>query len=694
VNALSSLLAAAPAPGTADILTDLAVILCVAAVTTVVFQRIHQPVVLGYLMAGLIVGPHLPVPLFASTEVAHTLSELGVILLMFSLGLEFSLSKLIRIAPTGGVIAVIECSLMVWLGYAAGRLLGWSGYQSLFTGAVVAISSTTIVVKAFAEKGIKGPLYETVLGVLIGEDLIAILLLAVLTAIASGAGLSAGALALAVGRLAGFLVGTMAVGMLVVPRLMRFVVRLGRAETTVVASVGISFAFALIARKLGFSVALGAFLGGALVAESGESKKIEPLIEPVRDMFAAVFFVSVGMLIDPRLVLEHWGAILALTAVVVGGKVLGVTIGAFIAGNGIRTSVQAGMSLAQIGEFSFIIAGLGTSLGVVGDFLYPIAVAVSAITTLLTPWLIRAADPVGAAIEHRLPSALQTYASLYGSWVAGLRGTRSHRTAWARIRRLAALLLLDMGLIAGVVIAASLGMERVIELASAGVDLSTSVSRGLFIAAAVLLAAPFLLGAVRVARALGLALAAEALPATEKGLDLAAAPRRALLVTLQLAILLVAGAPLVAIIQPFMPSFPSAAVLLTAAAALVVPLWRSAANLQGHARAGAQVVLEALAAQGQAKRPAPEPMDEVRRLVPGLGELASMKLAPAARCVGSTLKGLELRGTTGATVLAIKRGPDQVVLPTADEVLRAGDTLVLTGTREAVAAARRLLGES
>jgi CPA2 family monovalent cation:H+ antiporter-2 len=671
-----------------DVLTDLALILCVAAVTTVVFQRIRQPVVLGYLVAGVIVGPHLPVPLFADGALAHQLSELGVILLMFSLGLEFSLRKVAKVGPTSGIIAVIECSLMMWLGYLTAGLIGWTGQDRVFGAVMVAMSSTTIVVKAFSDHGIKGNLVEIVFGILIVEDLIAILTLAVLTAVASGAGLSAGALAITVGKLAAFLAGMLVVGMLIVPRLMRFVARLGRDETTTVASVGIAFAFALLARKLGYSVALGAFVAGALVAESGESEKVHHLIEPVRDIFAAIFFVSVGMLIDPQVLVEHWRAVLALTLVVVVGKVVSVSLGAFIAGNGVRTSVQAGMSLAQIGEFSFIIAGVGLSLGAVGKFLYPVAVAVSALTTLATPWLIRAAGPVASSIDGRLPRAFQTLSSLYGSWVQDLRASPAHPTAWSRVRRAVSLLLVDVGLIAAIAIGASLSAPRLVRFMSDAFP--PRVAQGLVALGAVVLGLPFLLGAVRVARVLGLNLSRLALPSRE-GLDLAAAPRRALLVTLQVAILILVGMPLVAITQPFFPRFPGMVVLLVGTMALVIPLWRTATDLHGHVRAGAQVILEALSAQSAQPQQPPTPTPDVHGLLPGIGDPAAFVVRSGAPAIGKTLKEMNLRGLTGATVIAIERKPDRVVLPTADEVLHAGDVLVLAGTHEAVESAMRLL---
>jgi CPA2 family monovalent cation:H+ antiporter-2 len=693
---LLALATAVPSHGmTLDLLTELALIMCVAAVTTALFQRLRQPVVLGYLLAGMLVGPHLPVPLFADEGTARELSELGVVLLMFSLGLDFSLRKLIRVAPTAGVVAVIECSLMVSLGFLVGRAFGWTRTEALFGGAALAISSTTIIVKAFAEQRVPADRAEIVFGILVVEDLIAILLLAFLTALASGARLDGAAMARTVGRLGGFLIVLLAAGMLLVPRLVRAVVRLHRAETTVVAAVGLSFAFALLARKMGYSVALGAFLCGALVAESGAGKLVEHRIEPVRDLFAAVFFVSVGMLIDPRVIWAHLGTVLALTGVVIGGKLVGVTLGAFVAGYGVPTAVQTALSLGQIGEFSFIIAGVGLALGVSRSFIYPATVAVSALTTLLTPFMIRASGWIGAAVDRRLPHTLQTYATLYGAWVQGLRGTREHHGAWSRIRRLVRWLILDLLLCGAIVIAGSLSARGLGRWTTRVAGVGPKVARVALIAATLALLFPFVLGAVRMARALAAALAAEALPAPPdaRTLDLAVAPRRALVVTLQIAILLCAGVPLVAVTQPFLPRYEGMVVLLLALGLLAVALWRSATNLEGHVRAGAQLFLEHLAAQSGTEASGLHPAAGAgpRPELPGLGNAQAIRLAPEACAVGKTLRELDLRGLTGATVIAIERQPSDVVYPTAEEILRAGDTLVVTGAAGAVAAARELL---
>ena len=611
-------------------LQALATVLCVAAVTTVLFQRLRQPVVLGYILAGIIIGPHVPIPLVADPNIVQTLSELGVILLMFSLGLEFSIRRLFQVGPTAGLTAVIQCSVMVWLGFIVGRAFGWTMLESLFTGCCIAISSTTIIAKAFDEQNIRGALRSIVVGILIVEDLIGILLMAMLTAVSTGSGLSAGDLALTVGKLAAFLVGLVGIGLLVVPRLMRSITKLQRPETTLVTSVGICFAIALLAQAFGYSVALGAFLAGSLVAESGEGKEIEHLVQPVRDLFGAVFFVSVGMLIDPALIREHWAAIAVLTLVVVGGKIASVTLGAFFTGNGTRTSVQAGLSLSQIGEFSFIIAGLGLSLKATGTFLYPVAVAVSAITTLTTPWLIRASGPFANWVDRKLPPPLQTFASLYGSWVENLRTSPRQKTVGARVRRMALMLLLDAALLTIIVIGTSVLLPRVSAYIESRLAIDVALTPLLVIGIAVVMALPFCVGIIRVGRRLGVVLAEGALPATSGNkVDLAAAPRRMLVVALQLASVFMVGVPVVAITQPFLPGFPGAVLLLISLAVLGVAFWRSATHLQGHMRAGAQVIVEALAAQSHAKNddePAPDVLHGVRQLLPGIGEPESVAL--------------------------------------------------------------------
>ena len=387
-------------------------------------------------------------------------------------------------------------------------------------------------------------------------------------------------------------------------------------------------------------------------------------------------------------------SLVVLTGVVIVGKVVGVSVGAFLTGGGIRTSVQTGMSLAQIGEFSFIIAGLGISLHATRDFLYPVAIAVSAVTTLTTPWLIRSAGPVATFIDRKLPRPIQTYAALYGTWVEQLRAPREEKDAATSVARLFKLLLLDVVILAALVIGAALSTDGIAQYASRKVGLSLGWVKLLVILTAIALALPLVAGIFRIAGGLGLALAQAAMPAPAMGkVDLADAPRRALVITLQLAVMLLVGLPILALIQPFLPGWIAAPGLVTLLVLFGFVFWRSATNLEGHVKAGAEMIVEALLTQ--AGKPSTTPdhdaLGQIKHLMPGLGEPVPARLDESSAAVGKTLAQLNLRGLTGASVLAIARGEEGVIVPTASEVLRAGDVLALAGTKDAVTAALDML---
>lgn len=665
-----------------DFLSALALVLGVAAVTTVLFHKLRQPVVLGYLLAGLLVGPHCAAfPLTADTGLIQALSELGVILLMFSLGLEFRLGELRRVGPTALITAVFQCSLMLWLGYVAGRAFGWTQLESIFAGAAIAISSTTIIARAFEDLNVKEPVRGLVVGILLVEDLVAIVLMAVLTALATGAGVSAGMMGQMLGKLLVFLVAGMVGGLLVVPRLIRFVMAQGREEMVVVTAVGLSFGFAWLAHAAGYSVALGAFIAGSLVAESGEGGRVEVMVRPVRNLFAAVFFVSVGMLFDPVLFLETWPMVLTFTAFVIAGKVVGVSLGVFFTGNGVRTAVQSALSLAQIGEFSFIIVGLGLSLGATRPFLYPVAIAVCALTTLTTPSLIRASPRWAEAIDRRLPRRVQTIVVLYGSWLERLKGNRSEVSPMGKLIRL--LLLDDIALIVTLVglsllVPRTEGLVRWVVI-GLGAGVLLTVGRGL----------------ARVLRALGDALAERALPLGGRRVDLARSPRATLAALFRILAAGLVLAPSVAVLTPWLPTLWVSSAVVLVVAALLASFWRRATDFEGHLRAGAEVVAEALhrrmAVAPETEHKPSDSLDAVRETLPGLGEPVSCTVTPGSVAAGRSLGQLNLRGLTGATVLAIHRESGDVVLPTAGEQLLVGDVVALAGSSGAVAAARGLI---
>jgi CPA2 family monovalent cation:H+ antiporter-2 len=423
-----------------------------------------------------------------------------------------------------------------------------------------------------------------------------------------------------------------------------------------------------------------------LVAESGRGHEVDVVIRPFRDVFGAIFFVSVGMSIDPRLMGEHWLAILVLSVVVIVGKVMGVTVGAFLGGNGVPRSVRAGLSLAQIGELSFVIATLGVSSGATRGFLLPIMVGVSCLTAFAGPWLIRGGDRLAGAVDRRLPKQLQTFVTFYGSWIERLRTTRRRESLWTRLRGRVVVLVVDVAFLTAIVIVAVVASPRVPEL-GARADLGPGASRVILWCVAAVVGVLFLLGVVRAVRRLGNAIAAEIIPPGADGqVDLGTAPRRVLVLSLELALVLVVGLPAAAVIQPFMPF----GMVLPAIAVLVIGLagWRATSNLHGHVSAGSELIVEAL---GRQRRAPTTQLDDVEAMLPGFAGLAPVRLDSASAAVGRTLAELDLRAITGASVLAITRDDGGTAHPAPGEPLRAGDTLALAGSDEAVAAARAIL---
>lgn len=404
----------------ATLLQDLAVVMAVAAVITIVCHRFHLPVVLGYIVAGVIVGPHTPpYSLITDLHRIHTLSELGVVFLLFSIGLEFSFSRLLKVGFVAFAAATFEIFCMIGLGYAVGRGFGWSPVDSLFLGAILSISSTTIIAKILLEmKRINEPFAQVVLGILIIEDVLAIVIIAILSGLATSGTLTLDAAGLALGEVAVFVLGLALAGFMVIPRLLRYLERQALPETLVISVLGLCFAGALAATKAGFSVALGAFIVGAIIAETRQAPRVIQRIEPIRDMFTAVFFVAVGMMIQPSMIAAFAGPILLIALATIVGKVLSCSLATFLSGYTPDTALLVGVALAQIGEFSFIIAGLGESTGVTSQFLYPIAVSVSAITTLTTPLFVARAPGMVGFLERHVP---RPAANLFDWYTASVR---------------------------------------------------------------------------------------------------------------------------------------------------------------------------------------------------------------------------------------------------------------------------------
>ncbi|MBF5027083.1 cation:proton antiporter domain-containing protein [Planobacterium oryzisoli] len=387
------------------LITDLALILIVGAFVTLLFRRIKQPLVLGYIIAGFLVGPHFQmVPTVVDEKNIDTLAEIGVIMLLFSLGLEFSFKKLMTVGGSASITAVVEIIFIGLGGYLTGYLLGWNKMDSLFLGGMLASSSTTIILKAFDELNMKTRQFaQIVFGVLIVEDIIVILLMVLLSTIAVTQQIEGSEILFTVLKLAFFLILWFLVGIYLLPSFLKRTRKLFDEETTLIFAVGLCFGMVILATQVGFSAELGAFVMGSIIAETTMAEKVEHVTKPLKQLFGTVFFVSVGMMIDPSAMVEYAGPILAITALTLFGKFFFSALGAAIAGQPLKQSIQVGMSMAQIGEFAFIVATLGLSLGVISEFLFPVAVGVSAITTFTTPYMIRLADPFYEWLRRNLP---------------------------------------------------------------------------------------------------------------------------------------------------------------------------------------------------------------------------------------------------------------------------------------------------
>lgn len=414
----------------ATLINDLALILICAGVMTLLFKKLKQPLVLGYVVAGFLASPHMPyTPSVMDTANIQTWADIGVIFLLFALGLEFSFKKIVKV---GGAAIIAACTIifcMILLGITVGTGFGWQRMDSIFLGGMIAMSSTTIIYKAFDDLGMRKKQFTgLVLSVLILEDILAIVLMVMLSTMAVRHNFEGSEMLESIGKLLFFLILWFVVGIYLIPELLKRCRKLMSEETLLIVSLGLCFGMVVMAARTGFSAAFGAFIMGSILAETVEAESIERLVKPVKDLFGAVFFVSVGMMVDPAMIVEYALPIIVITLAVIFGQSLFGTLGVLLAGQPLKTAMQCGFSLTQIGEFAFIIASLGVSLHVTSDFLYPIVVAVSVITTFLTPYMIRFAEPASNFVDTHLPVKWKNFLLHYSSGSQ----TMNHESLWKK----------------------------------------------------------------------------------------------------------------------------------------------------------------------------------------------------------------------------------------------------------------------
>jgi len=668
----------------ASFLQDLAVVMIVAGLVTILFHRFKQPVVLGYIIAGVIIGPHTPpYPLIHDEGTINTLSELGVILLLFSLGLEFSLRKLKQVGGTAFIAAFLEILLMAWIGYEIGRLFGWKTMDSIFLGAMLSISSTTIIIKALAELGkTREKFAQLIFGILIIEDILAIAMIALLSGIAMTGSLHMGEVGKTLGKLSLFLVASLVVGLLIVPKLLGYIARFKSNEMLLITVLALCFGFSLLAVKLGYSVALGAFLIGAVVAESREIHKIEHLVEPIRDMFSAVFFVAIGLLIDPKVLLTYWLPIVVITLAVVIGKVVSCSFGAFVGGNDTRVSLRVGMGLAQIGEFSFIIASLGLSLNVTSRFLYPIAVAVSALTTLLTPYLIKSADAAVNQFDRLAPRSLVDYLSIYTRWVGRL-GQRHSSLATRLTRRWFAQMALNAVLIAAIFVEAGYIAQHP-PLWPKRYGITDAWLKAVLWLVAVFLSLPMFIATSRKLQALGQLIAETKVTPANAGARTAAI-RAVVAQVVPIAGTIILALYIIVLSAALLPSVKVFLALLMIAVILSLALRRSFIKVYAKAQFSLQETLS------KSSPPQPEQSPSAMSSLFREANLERVMIEPDSVAAGKRIRELQLRTETGASIIGIERNGASLINPGPDEELQAGDHILLLGTRPQLASAKTAL---
>ena len=673
---------------TVGILQDLAIVLLVSGLAVLVFQMLNLPRVAGYILAGVLIGPHTPPFSLIQDETSiRTLADLGVVFLMLSLGLEFNLRRLFKAGVTALITAVLDVTLMVWLGYRLGQWLGWTPLESLFLGAIMCDSSTTILGRVIEEFGwTREKFAGIVFSVTLVEDLLAVIMIVLLNGVVLTGSVQAGAVAGQVWQLGVFLIAVTVGGILTIPRFLNYLGRTRNDELVIVTVVGICFGVTLVAVKLQLSLALGAVLVGAIASEARAFQRLSSLIDPLRYVFSAVFFVSIGLMLDPVMIGRHGGAILLVAAVILVGKFFNGLAGTLLSGHDITTAVHAGACLAQTGEFAFIIAALGLSLHATGMVVYQVGVAAAVITILVNPYLLRAATPLAqrltsSPLSRRWINGFQAYSHWSASIRMGLAPGPIRRT----VRRSMITILINIALIAAIFsIASYFGRHHA--LLPAALDWSRPVYTAALWLAAVLLGLPLYAAIIRKLDALGMLLAEIGVP-----IAIGAAWAQPMRLFLSRAILFAgcAGLGLLTLIlsSAILPSFYTLLVLLCLVALIAWQMWHWLSVVYSRAQVSLQAVLrdtvpDVSAAAGP----------EAPSRLPSL-EIKALRVPAKSPLIGRHLRQIRLRNRTGASVVGIERHGHQLMNPSPTTILQEHDRLFLMGSPDQIAAARQLLTE-
>lgn len=666
-------------PEELHLVTDLAVILIAAGIFTLLFKALKQPLILGYIIAGFLVGPHLGLfPELTSTEAVGQWSEIGIIFLLFSLGLEFSIKKLLGVGSTALIMAVTICAGMFVTGLVTGNAIGWSMMESIFLGGMLSMSSTTIILKAFTDMGLKDkPYAPMVFGCLVIEDMIAVLLMVLLSTLAVSSQSAGREMVFGICKLTFFLVLCFLVGIYVLPTLLKKAEKYLSDEILLLVSIGLCFGMVTLAGVAGFSSALGAFVMGSLLAETTMSERIIKLTGGIKDLFGAIFFVSVGMMIDPAVIGQYWGIIVVITLIAMLGLFLFSTTGALLAGQGLDNSVHAGVTMSQIGEFSFIIASLGVSLGVLRGYIYPVIITVSVVTTFLTPYMIKAGDPVSKWLYRILPPDFIARIDPKTEEPGG--NSIAEKSEW---RHLLKSLIIRMALYGVLMLAVLIASGKLLDplLARLLPDLSDTLRNALCCAITTAALIPFIAGF--------LYNTPDTRESVRKLLVAKGANRWPILSLFIIRTLIAIIFVLSAILSHFKLSF-WAILLIVAVGYLIVLFGRNA--IHGNALLENRFMQnfnekDRIRAESQPIR------TSVSSSLSGYDiHLEKITVEQNSPYAGKHLRDLPFRHSSGANIVKIQRGPRSILIPGGDEPVYPMDELLAVGSSEQIKAFRELM---
>lgn len=663
------------------LVADLALILVAAGVFTIISKALKQPLILGYIIAGFIVGPHLGLfPKITSVEAVDQWSEIGIIFLLFALGLEFSFKKLLKVGSSAIIMAGAKFVGMFVIGMVAGYAMGWSMMESIFLGGLLSMSSTTIIIKAYDDMGLKDkPYANLVFGTLVVEDLIAILLMVLLSTLAISNKFAGGEMLWGLLKLVFFLILWFLVGIYVIPTVLRKAHKFLSDEILLIVSIGLCFGMVSLASLAGFSSALGAFVMGSILSETIEGERIEHLVKGIKDLFGAIFFVSVGMMVDPAVIGAHWGVILIITLLTMVGIVVFSTSGVLLAGRGLDNAIHSGFSLAQLGEFAFIIAGLGCSLGVMRDFIYPVIIAVSVITTFTTPYMIKAAEPASKWVRsHLKPSILE---KIDPPQEEIGRNSSAEQSEWKKLLKAYALRIVLYGVI---LIAILIGSREYLDpLADRLLPGWSETLRSLLVVIFTFaVMGPFLYG---------LAVNSGSINASARKLLKEKKSNKWPILSLTVIRTFVAVAFVMTLIMEHFDLSWWLILLLVVAGIVFLLIARSSVHKYSHLEERFMSNLNQKEAERRANAPVTTSVED--KLGGYNVRLDRFEISPDSQFVGMQLRELPFRKDHGVNIVKIKRGSTGILIPRGEEHIYPYDILLVVGTPDQLSSFHKAMDE-